>query len=40
MHMDGQWALWYSRARYSTSDFDRNRRAQDVIQAIAKKPST
>ena len=37
MHMDGQWALWYSRARYSTSDFDRNRRAQDVIQAIAKK---
>jgi LCP family protein required for cell wall assembly len=37
MHMDGQWALWYSRARYSTSDFDRNRRAQDVIQAIAQK---
>lgn len=37
MHMDGEWALWYSRARYSTSDFDRNRRAQDVIQAIAKK---
>lgn len=36
-HMDGEWALWYSRARYSTSDFDRNRRAQDVIQAIAKK---
>lgn len=37
MHMDGEWALWYSRARYSTSDFDRNRRAQDVIQAIAQK---
>ncbi|HSN93784.1 MAG TPA: LCP family protein [Anaerolineaceae bacterium] len=37
MHMDGEWALWYSRARYSTSDFDRNRRAQDVISAIAKK---
>ncbi len=36
-HMDGEWALWYSRARYSTSDFDRNRRAQDVIQAIAEK---
>lgn len=36
-HMNGEWALWYSRARYSTSDFDRNRRAQDVVQAIAKK---
>lgn len=36
-HMDGEWALWYSRARYSTSDFDRNRRAQDVVQAIAQK---
>ncbi|MEA4812494.1 MAG: LCP family protein [Anaerolineaceae bacterium] len=36
-HMDGEWALWYARARYSTSDFDRNRRAQDVVHAIAQK---
>ena len=36
-HMNGEWALWYSRARYTTSDFDRNRRSQDVIQAIARK---
>jgi LCP family protein required for cell wall assembly len=32
--MDGATALWYVRARYSTSDFDRTRRAQEVIQAI------
>jgi LCP family protein required for cell wall assembly len=37
MHMNGEWALWYSRARHTTSDFDRNRRSQDVIQAIARK---
>jgi anionic cell wall polymer biosynthesis LytR-Cps2A-Psr (LCP) family protein len=29
-HMDGGTALWYSRSRLTTSDFDRNRRAQDV----------
>ena len=27
-------ALWYVRSRYSTSDFDRTRRAQEVIQGI------
>jgi anionic cell wall polymer biosynthesis LytR-Cps2A-Psr (LCP) family protein len=32
--MDGQTALWYVRSRYSTSDFDRQRRAQEVLQAI------
>ncbi len=32
--MDGQTALWYVRSRYSTSDFDRQRRAQEVLAAI------
>lgn len=35
--MDGATALWYVRARYSTSDFDRTRRAQEVIMAMFKK---
>ncbi len=37
VYMDSDYALWYVRARYNTSDFDRTRRAQEVIQAIAKK---
>jgi LCP family protein required for cell wall assembly len=36
-HMDGDTALYYSRSRYSTSDFDRNRRQQEVITAIVAK---
>jgi len=36
-HMDGETALWYARARYNTSDFDRTRRSQEVIKALAKK---
>jgi LCP family protein required for cell wall assembly len=36
-HMDGEFALWYVRSRYTTSDFDRTRRAQEVIQAIFMK---
>lgn len=36
-HMDGETALYYSRSRYSTSDFDRNRRQQEVITAIVDK---
>lgn len=32
--MDGDTALWYARSRYTTSDIDRLRRAQEVIQAI------
>ena len=32
--MNGADALWYVRSRYSTSDFDRQRRAQEVIRAI------
>jgi LCP family protein required for cell wall assembly len=36
-HMDGETALWYVRARYSTNDFDRGRRQQEVIVAIFRK---
>jgi len=36
-HMDGATALWYARSRKSTSDFDRTRRAQEVITAIFQK---
>src|SRR5450756_1310042 len=34
--MDGETALWYVRARQTTSDLDRLRRAQEVIFAIGK----
>ena len=37
VHMDGETALWYVRSRYSTSDFDRGRRQQEVIVAAFKK---
>jgi LCP family protein required for cell wall assembly len=33
-HMDGEMALWYVRSRYSTSDFDRTQRQQEVLRAI------
>jgi polyisoprenyl-teichoic acid--peptidoglycan teichoic acid transferase len=33
-HMDGSTALWYARMRHSTSDFDRNRRQQQVLKAL------
>ncbi len=36
-HMDGDTALYYSRSRKSTSDFDRNRRQQEVVIAIIDK---
>ncbi|KKT82439.1 MAG: hypothetical protein A3B99_00255 [Candidatus Yanofskybacteria bacterium RIFCSPHIGHO2_02_FULL_44_12b] len=36
-HLDGQSALYYSRSRYSTSDFDRSNRQQQVIAAIKNK---
>lgn len=36
-NMDGETALWYVRSRYSTSDFDRGRRQQEVILAIFNK---
>ena len=35
--MSGADALWYVRARYTTSDFDRTRRQQEVIQAIGER---
>ena len=38
--MDGQTALWYVRSRGTTSDFDRARRAQEVLRAILEKLST
>ena len=37
VHMDSETALWYVRARESTSDLDRLRRAQEVILAMGKK---
>lgn len=36
-HFDGETALWYVRSRYSTNDFDRNRRQQEVIKGIAQR---
>lgn len=33
-HLDGKFALWYSRSRWNTSDFDRHRRQQQVIRAM------
>ncbi|MBI4929015.1 MAG: LCP family protein [Anaerolineae bacterium] len=35
--MDGKSALWYVRSRYSSSDFDRLRRAQEVLQGLFNK---
>jgi LCP family protein required for cell wall assembly len=35
--MDGDTALWYVRSRYSSSDFDRTRREQEVLTAVFKK---
>ena len=36
-YMDGATALWYVRSRYSTSDIDRLRRAQEVLLAIFQR---
>jgi hypothetical protein len=36
-HMDGKQALWYARSRWSTSDFDRNRRQQQVLRAMYQR---
>jgi LCP family protein required for cell wall assembly len=36
-HLDGKTALKYSRSRETTSDFDRSRRQQQVLQAIKNK---
>lgn len=37
MSMDGAAALWYVRSRYTSSDFDRLRRAQEVMVGIFNK---
>lgn len=37
VHMDASLALWYVRSRYSSSDIDRLRRAQEVLQGIFLK---
>lgn len=37
IYMDGATALWYVRSRYTSSDFDRLRRAQEVIQGVLAK---
>jgi len=37
VEMDGETALWYVRSRSSSSDFDRLRRAQEVLLAIFSK---
>ncbi|GBD09223.1 Putative transcriptional regulator YvhJ [Candidatus Thermoflexus japonica] len=33
-HLDGKQALWYMRSRYSTGDFDRSRRQQQVLEGL------
>lgn len=35
--MNSELALWYVRARYNSSDFDRTRRTQEVIRAVGDK---
>ena len=36
-YMDGEEALWYVRSRYSSSDFDRGRRQQEVVLGVFDK---
>lgn len=36
-HLNGEQALYYARSRYSSSDFDRARRQQQIMDAIKKK---
>ncbi len=37
VYMNGETALWYVRSRYSSNDFDRTRRQQEVLTAVFKK---
>ena len=39
-HLDGQSALYYARSRYSSTDFDRSRRQQEIMFAIKDKLSS
>ncbi len=36
-HLDGKHALWYARSRWSTSDFDRNRRQQQILRGMYRQ---
>jgi LCP family protein required for cell wall assembly len=36
-HFDGKYALWYVRSRYRSSDFDRNRRQQQVLRGLYRQ---
>jgi LCP family protein required for cell wall assembly len=36
-HLDGKHALWYARSRWSTSDFDRHRRQQQVLRGLYRQ---
>ncbi|MFQ6099985.1 MAG: LCP family protein [Anaerolineae bacterium] len=36
-HLDGKHALWYARSRWSTHDFDRNRRQQQVLRGLYRQ---
>ena len=38
-HLDGKNALYYARSRFSSNDFDRSRRQQEVVLALKKKLS-
>lgn len=38
--LDGELALWYVRSRYTSSDFDRTRRAQEVLVGLFNKLMT
>ena len=35
--LDGELALWYVRSRYRSNDFDRTRRAQEVLEGLFNK---
>jgi LCP family protein required for cell wall assembly len=37
VHMDGDYALWYARARKKSSDLDRARRQQEVLRAMYRQ---
>lgn len=37
VHMDGDYALWYARARQRSSDFDRSRRQHEVLRAAYRE---
>lgn len=36
-HLDGETALFYARSRFSTSDFDRARRQQEILLALKER---